>query len=280
MKEALEVLQALQGTSIPNLLVIAGLLLVLLGFAGKIGAIIELTPQRQKVAGFFGFVLLAFGIGLFVLPPSATNQETPPTQPVVPSQISPTDLPIAISTTEAPKIPTATNPPPPTAYFTYEIDYSGPIEIHGGGGEGGNEMYASCPTGYVATGLVGGAGEYIDRIGLQCSWLEHNGTTGDTLLTEMYGGGGGTEFLLACPASQLLVAVSGGAGLYVDRVSGHCESIDGMRSFDSSPAGGSGGDSFSANCPTGYAVTAIRGGSGAWVDRMNFICNKINKIRH
>ncbi len=286
MKDALEVLQTLQGTPLPNLLVIAGLLLVLLGFAGKIGAFIELSPQRQKIAGFFGFMLLIFGIGLFTLPkppvpaPSSTPSSSGATQVTPPSNQKPEQPAV---TTVAPPQPTprpTDTPIPPTAYFTYALDYGGPVEITGGGGEGGEEMDVSCPAGYVATGLIGGSGVYIDRIGLQCSWLESNGTTSDITTTEMHGGGGGNEFSLTCPEDQFLTSVMGGAGVYVDRVSGHCESVDAARSYDSAPAGGEGGNPYAANCPAGYAITGIHGGSGVWVDRVNVICNRINKIRH
>ena len=150
----------------------------------------------------------------------------------------------------------------------------------GGGGEGGYEMNISCPDGYIATGLIGEFGEYIDRIGLQCSWLEQNGTTGDIYTSEMHGGSDGTEFSNACPANQFLVAIVGGAGLYVDRVGGHCESIDGSNSFDTASVGGSGGYPLNAKCPAGYVVTGLQGGAGVWVDHVNIVCNKINKIRH
>ena len=68
MKDFVETLQALQGTSVPNLLVIAGFALILLAFVGRIGAVIALSPKRQKWAGIVGTLLLIFGVGLFALP--------------------------------------------------------------------------------------------------------------------------------------------------------------------------------------------------------------------
>ena len=68
MKDLFETLQALQNTPVPNLLVIAGFILLLLAFVGKIGAIIELPRERQKWAAIIGALLLFFGIGLFLVP--------------------------------------------------------------------------------------------------------------------------------------------------------------------------------------------------------------------
>ena len=76
MKDILETLQALQNTPVPNLLVIAGFILLLLAFVGRIGAIIDLPKERQKWAGIIGTLLLVFGIGLFMVPDS-TPTPTP-----------------------------------------------------------------------------------------------------------------------------------------------------------------------------------------------------------
>jgi hypothetical protein len=58
IKDILETLGALQNTPVPNLLVIAGFIFLLLAFVGKIGAIVTLPEKRQKLAGSIGFLLL------------------------------------------------------------------------------------------------------------------------------------------------------------------------------------------------------------------------------
>lgn len=244
MKQTLEVLQILQGTPLPNLFVIAGLLLVLLGFAGKIGAIIELPPRRQKIVGFLGFVLLIFGAGLFVIPgPAKESDITTPSPPGI------------VEATLAPPLKTAAAPA--TAYYTYEIDYGSPMEMHGGGGGGGNEFYISCPTGYVASGLIGGSGTLLDRVGLECRWLDESGNLGDIATTEVHGGDGGSEFKVACSKNQFLVGIRGRSGDAVDQLGGYCQNAENAQPSDTAVTGGSGGNPFDARCPTGYAITGI-----------------------
>jgi hypothetical protein len=269
MKQTLEVLQILQGTPLPNLFVIAGLLLVLLGFAGKIGAIIELPPKRQKIVGFLGFILLIFGAGLFVIPGPTKEAD-------IPTSSSPPGI---VEATLAPP-PLNTAAEPPTAFYTYEIDYGGAMEMHGGGGGGGNEFYIFCPTGYVASGLIGGSGMLLDRVGLECRWLDQSGNLGDIATTEVRGGEGGSGFTMACSTNQFLVGIRGRSGDAVDQLGGYCQNAENTQSSDTAVTGGSGGNPFDARCPAGYAITGINGRSGVWVDQVNIICNKVSKIDH
>jgi hypothetical protein len=77
MKDIMETLQALQNTPVPNLLVIAGFILLLLAFVGRIGTVIELPRKRQRWAGIIGALLLIFGIGLFIVPGSQSDSSPP-----------------------------------------------------------------------------------------------------------------------------------------------------------------------------------------------------------
>ncbi|MFZ5856027.1 MAG: hypothetical protein ACOYZ6_04285 [Chloroflexota bacterium] len=192
--------------------------------------------------------------------------------------------------TQAPSSNLPTNPPPPptrvtvippTSYYVYEIDYSSTIKVTGGGGTGGaNAWEISCPKGFLATGLIGASGIYIDSAGLQCNRLEPNGSTGKAANADPRGGTGGNKFSLPCPTSQFLVTIMGRSGIYVDQISAYCETIDLSQSFHSDPVGGEGGSAFIAKCPAGYAVTGLYGRFGNWLDSLNIICNKINKVRY
>ncbi|RJP54262.1 MAG: hypothetical protein C4583_03130 [Anaerolineaceae bacterium] len=191
-------------------------------------------------------------------------------------QSSPSNLP-----TEPPPPPTRVTVIPPTSYYTYEIDYSSTMKINGGGGtEGSNAWETSCPKGYLATGLIGASGVYIDSAGLQCNRLEPSGVAGTAAIADARGGTGGNKFSLPCPTNQFLVTVMGRSGIYVDQISAYCETIDLSQFFQSDPVGGEGGSAFIAKCPIGYAVTGLYGKSGNWLDSLNIICNKINKVRH
>jgi hypothetical protein len=153
--------------------------------------------------------------------------------------------------------------------------------VDGGGGTGGTQaIEVSCPPGYLATGLIGASGVYIDSVGLQCSRLEPDGTAGNVSIAEARGGSEGNEFVLACPTNQFLVTVTGRSGIYVDQITGYCETIDEAHSFESASTGGDGGSPFMAKCPPGYAVTGLYGKSGNWMDSVNIICNRIKKVQH
>ena len=128
LKDILEVLGTLQSTSVPNLLVIAGFIFLLLAFVGRIGAIVTLPEKRQKVAGTIGFLLLLGGIGLFMLPPqsepsiASANDPTAAFAPATPTevpQLSP-ETPL-----EEPK-PSPTTPPPEVMidFIAYETRLS------------------------------------------------------------------------------------------------------------------------------------------------------------
>jgi len=75
--DLLSIISELQKTSIPNLLVIAGILFLLLSFAGELGAIIKLPKDRQKPVGIIGVVLLVFGIGMYLIPSAPTSVNSP-----------------------------------------------------------------------------------------------------------------------------------------------------------------------------------------------------------
>lgn len=83
-------LQALQNTPIPNLLVLAGLLFVLLGFVNRLGGFLEVSAETRKLTLPVGLFVLTIGLllSLFPLepgnpsPPGPQATETPP--PVLP----------------------------------------------------------------------------------------------------------------------------------------------------------------------------------------------------
>ena len=110
MGDILEALKTLQNTSVPNLLVGAGLVLLLLGFVGKLGAIIELPSNKQKWAGIIGTLLLISGVSLFLVPniestPNKPPQPSEPAQPAEPAQPSQPAHPVG-----NPPVPEPPNP--------------------------------------------------------------------------------------------------------------------------------------------------------------------------
>jgi hypothetical protein len=124
MKTFLEMLQMLQSTPVPNLLIIAGFIFLLLAFVGEIGAIIKLPKERQRWAGIVGALLLILGVGLSTVPSSQPDSKSigvaaiaPETATVVPDLS--TDTPLPSTNTPMPTTtPTITPTPTPSPSST------------------------------------------------------------------------------------------------------------------------------------------------------------------
>ncbi len=63
-----EIVKSIQGTPIPNLLIISGIVFILLSITGGISGKINITPQKQKAASLFGIVFLIIGLSLIFIP--------------------------------------------------------------------------------------------------------------------------------------------------------------------------------------------------------------------
>ncbi|MBL8098612.1 MAG: hypothetical protein JNK81_05490 [Anaerolineales bacterium] len=84
----LEILKTLKDTPLPIVLVIGGLIFLLIPFIQKISSKeVGFETTNQSFAGIIGFILLATGIGLYIIPPGATTAIPHTTIPpvVVPS---------------------------------------------------------------------------------------------------------------------------------------------------------------------------------------------------
>jgi hypothetical protein len=87
MKDIIDVLGGLQSTPVPNILVVAGIILILLSFVGKFGAIIVLPSERQRLVGISGALFLLAGISLFLI--ANSKPDTPLLHPTVTFQPPP-----------------------------------------------------------------------------------------------------------------------------------------------------------------------------------------------
>lgn len=72
----MELLSKLSETPIPNVMVIAGIVFLLLAVAGKVGANLSVPPNRQKVSALIGTILLASGLIIFLAPSSSEPPES------------------------------------------------------------------------------------------------------------------------------------------------------------------------------------------------------------
>lgn len=64
-------------TPLPTILVMSGILFLFLAVVGKFGAKIVVNPQKQRLAGLLGIVLLVGGVALYVLRSPSTSAFTP-----------------------------------------------------------------------------------------------------------------------------------------------------------------------------------------------------------
>jgi hypothetical protein len=84
----LDLLSELSNTPVPNVLVIAGIVFLLLAVAGKVGANLSVPPNRQKTAALVGTILLVSGIAIFMVPPGSKSRVVaPPPTPTIHPQI-------------------------------------------------------------------------------------------------------------------------------------------------------------------------------------------------
>lgn len=66
----MEIFSTLRDTPLPTILVVGGIALLLLSILTQVGGWVSVPPQRQKVAGIFGIVVLTLGIILYLVPAS------------------------------------------------------------------------------------------------------------------------------------------------------------------------------------------------------------------
>lgn len=153
----------------------------------------------------------------------------------------------------------------------YKVDTGSWQDLPGYGGSGGSANTLSCGAGYVAVGLVGRSGPYVDRLGLLCSYLYPDGSLGTAYDFGTWGGTGGTYFADTCPSGQMLVGIKGRSYAWHDQISGECASVktwatSGTIGYTLPARGGTGGVAYTARCQRGYAVRLLNLRAGSYVD--------------
>lgn len=82
------IIDALEDTPIPTILIFAGLFFILLTFVSKVGGFIEVQPAQQKWAAPIGIALLVFGLILALNTPPGPPEPEPPSPEVTNSPAS------------------------------------------------------------------------------------------------------------------------------------------------------------------------------------------------
>lgn len=73
--KVLDLLQTLQQTPLPTILVVSGIFFLFLSIAGGLSGKINVPPNRQKSATIFGCFLLVTGLAIYVIPPQSKIEE-------------------------------------------------------------------------------------------------------------------------------------------------------------------------------------------------------------
>ncbi len=81
----IEILKALRDTPLPIVLVIGGLVFLLVPFIRRVSDKVEIETTNKGFAGIIGFILLAIGIGLYVVPTMASQTITRDINTIAPS---------------------------------------------------------------------------------------------------------------------------------------------------------------------------------------------------
>ena len=149
------------------------------------------------------------------------------------------------------------------------------------GGWSGNPYTLSCNPGYVAAGIYGRSGGYVDQLGLECAYMNMDGSLGFRYRTGTAGGTGGGYFSISCPTGQAIVGFQGRVGNLVDRLGIYCAyaadwRINGVVQYVSYEVGGTGGGPFSDVCPGSYMLTALNVRADRYVVQEQGICSYIN----
>jgi hypothetical protein len=171
--------------------------------------------------------------------------------------------------------------------------YSVGLAASGGSG-GSSPVTLACPGGSVATGIYGWSGAYVDKLGLWCSFLYSDGSTGAPYQIGALGGNGGGYFSAQCPkANEVVVGLFGYSGAYINQIGIECSTVPfwitrGSYVLDSLWGGGLPGPTYfemlaphpapdaSPTVRWGAVITRLDIRSGAFVDQVQPFASYIN----
>jgi hypothetical protein len=91
---------------------------------------------------------------------------------------------------------------------------------------GGTRFSLTCGETKVLIGVVGGAGQWVNRVRGVCMEINNaGGWIGPESLTDPTATSGGTGFFLKCPRNSAVNALSGRAGQWLDMLQVHCKPL-------------------------------------------------------
>lgn len=144
------------------------------------------------------------------------------------------------------------------------------------GGSGGTAFEDKAPDGFVLSGLIVRAGQYVDRVQpiFKPAWGEA-AMSNIEVLGQGHGGGGGSQVILRCPSNSLyrVVGLYGYEDKFINYIGIKCERLDGSGYiYKSGGAGTKSGYAFDFSCAQGSFTTSLGGAAGKYVDQIKLGC--------
>jgi hypothetical protein len=176
--------------------------------------------------------------------------------------------------------------PPSRAEAAADGESTTPLSPDSDGG--GTNMKLSCGPDRALIGIAGASGQWVDRVQGICMQVTSDGKwIGSETMTPTSGGSSGTPYSIRCATNSAVVALSGRAGQWVDKLQVHCKPL----SFNGSvtgnmvlagAAGGTGGSTgFGPNmCDDNRPARALAVFAGGnvivanTVDRIGLTCSR------
>lgn len=154
------------------------------------------------------------------------------------------------------------------------------------GGTGGGPYTLACPSGAVATGLVGNHGDIepinIGNVAVTCSPVELGSFVvglGTPSSTGVSGSGGSGSWSLSCPANTVMTGlrgstktVFGGFATVVENLSLECTPLLGAGTTTTAPVNNADTTPFALACPGGRVVTGLEGSADQLLDSVALRC--------
>lgn len=182
-------------------------------------------------------------------------------------------------------VTTAAGTSTPLAFTVFPVG-AAPLQLGTPNGDpnDGTPYTSDCPTGSIATGIVGTSATSLTSLALSCQQMSARGVlSGTAVLSQRAGMSIGDAFSLSCPGGSILVGLTGRVGLggggpatgLNDMISGVCASLTVAGSTSATAnAGGNfaGSTAYSSLCPHGLALIGLEGRAVPSINQTRIRC--------
>lgn len=147
-------------------------------------------------------------------------------------------------------------------------------EARAAGGTGGQPFELNCGADEVLVGVEGTTGWYVDEFMILCTKLNADGSwQSDPVFRGATGEPGVAAYSLICDEGEVITAIAGTAGIYVDSFAIGCVPQGGEQGAFTELVGGAGGQEYNHACDdSGEVLVGLKGRSDWWIDQVDVVC--------